>query len=845
MKFFKNKYKKRIFSFYHYFIIIGSFFLLYVLFKLNFNDKLKLTKINNIHRKLFTSSEKQKTEDICQKADKDLILLYKSDSYFYINSENTTIKLPTSYLLNYLENKDSLELKNYIFSFYAQIIIIILDVVLIIIWIVLCYYVSKGRYLYCLRKIRCAKNCFKKTFFIGSIFFYLTIILLNIIIIFSFSIFFKDINNSFCSLFKIIYHTYNGEETFYEIKPKWTGINQIKNLIQKTRQKLGDLVSNNNQITNNINEIKENIFFNPNINFIESHFQSFCDLNSYKVPNPYPFDDGIITEFLYCTDILLLVEKEYNEIFSYYFNEVNNIFYIMSNIKDNLDKIEFSFDNAKNKLDSFTKILKDMEIEYFNKLVYIFETIIRKYIINILFCFFIFIFLLEIAGLINLIVLNSCYSPYCNKIYNFIWNFQFLSVMIILLMVASSSSINIFIDDISLILKTSYNSENRTFSKSIYDIEGINTCINGEGDLAHYMDLDKEAKLLSHFYSMINIINENLNNIKNYNILAEKNETINILDKLEQKAFLARFKIFGNDNITTAEDVLENNLNKYTDNEDNQDLRDNEYYSNYFFVYDKEFCKSDHEFLDINNKTIDSYLEGKNCMLLKDFPEYSNYFKTIRTKNMEESVGYNYYFNDLINKFKQKYYDSDGFESSFLILLHYSRNYLENVINVESKKIKNDLINIFEIMKNKVNIIDELYKNNIDQNNTDLYSTFNCKYLKRDLHIFLDQLDSYLSHSLFKFTFYCLILAIFSFLSILFSIFSIKLNKVERKIKELLFKPKEKTEKVDILEKHKIETLRERLNFDAGMKSNINEKTGLKKNYRQKHIIEIDNEKNQ
>ena len=232
-------------------------------------------------------------------------------------------------------------------------------------------------------------------------------------------------------------------------------------------------------------------------------------------------------------------------------------------------------------------------------------------------------------------------------------------------------------------------------------------------------------------------------------------------------------------------------------------------------------------------------------MLLKDFPEYSNYFKTIRTKNMEESTGYNYYFNDLINKFKQKYYDSDGFEPSFLILLHYSRNYLENVINIESKKIKNDLINIYKIMENKVNIIDDLYKNIIDQNNTDLYSAFNCKYLKRDLHIFLDQLDSYLSHSLYKFTLYCFILAIFSLLSILFSIFSIRLNKMERKIKEQLFKPKEKFEKEDILEKHKVESLRERFNFDGGMKSNINEKTGLKNNSRLKHIIDIDIEKNQ
>jgi hypothetical protein len=185
-------------------------------------------------------------------------------------------------------------------------------------------------------------------------------------------------------------------------------------------------------------------------------------------------------------------------------------------------------------------------------------------------------------------------------------------------------------------------------------MRGINTCINNEGNLSQYMNLDKEAESISHLYSMINIINTNLNYIKNYKIYSEKNETKEKLDELEQKPYLAKFKLFGNDYITFAEEILEKNLNLYTDNETNQDLRDNIYYSKYFFVFDKDFCKSDYKLL-INNETDDNYLEGENCMVLKDFPEFSNYFKTIRTKNMELETGYNYYFNDLITKYKQKY----------------------------------------------------------------------------------------------------------------------------------------------------------------------------------------------
>ena len=50
---------------------------------------------------------------------------------------------------------------------------------------------------------------------------------MNIIILYHIPIIFQDFSNTFCSLFKISYHTYNGEENFYELRPKWTGINQI------------------------------------------------------------------------------------------------------------------------------------------------------------------------------------------------------------------------------------------------------------------------------------------------------------------------------------------------------------------------------------------------------------------------------------------------------------------------------------------------------------------------------------------------------------------------------------------------------------------------------------------
>ena len=855
MKFLKKSIKNIFSLFNRHFIIFASIFLLYAFIGINFNLKIKLDDKFPTQRKLFSGFAKQKTEDICQKADKDLILSYESDSYFYIK-ENSSMKKSTSFLLNYVEDKEDSDLKSYIFSFYSQIILAALDILLIVIWILLCIFVSKDDYMDCLLKTRCVNKCLKNVFFIISIAIYLVVVIINIILLFNIHIFLQDINNSFCSFFKISYHTYNGEEYFYEIKPKWSGINQLKNLIQKTKDNLDKLTNQNKQINQKINEIKENKYFiSDNNSFVEKYLNEFCDLNKYKVLNPNPLNDSEISEFLYCSDILYLAESEYNETFNNSISEINDIYSILISIDNNIDKIEFSLEYAKNKLDSFVKIIKDMELEYFDDLTYLFETVIRKYCIYIIYVFFILVLLLELGGLINMVVLRSCFSIYCNKIYNFIWNFQFFSVILIFLISIFFGSMKIFVNDISSIMQSYYNNEeikeNRTFYNTQYDLEGMNKCIIGDGDLAQYMNLDKDAEPLSHFYSMINIIKNNLNFFKNYEINSEKNEANITLDELEQKPFLAKYKLLKDNKIINAEEDLEKYLNLYTNNKENQDLKNNDYYANYFFVYDKKFCKSNYKLLSNNNEEFNFYKKGKNCMILEDFPSNNNYFKSISTKNMEQ----NYDLDDLVNKYKERYYSNGGFESSFQKLIQNSKYYLENKLNKESNKIKKDLISIYEILDNKINIIHDLYKSILKQNSTDLFSAFNCGYLKRDYFIFLDQLDNNLNHSLNNFSIYCFILAFFSFLSILLSLISIKVTKVERKYNEELFKVKEKSEKHEISEKPKIRSIHEKFNYDEGAKSSTNEKSGLKKGKKSKHVIDIvldnnidnvdNNEKNQ
>jgi len=823
MKFFLKKNTKILSLFHLNYIIFGSTFLFFAFIIFNFKHKRKFNDIFPSQRKLSSGFEKQKTEEICQKADKDLIYLYKKDSIFNIK-ENTSLDKSTSYLLKYIENGDDDQLKKYLLTFYPQMILAILDLFFIALWIFLCYFLWKDNSMRCFLKIRFGKNCLKNIVFFISFILYLAVIIINILILFKIRTFLDDINNSFCSLFKISYHIYNGEEKFYEMRPKWTGINKIKNLLQNTKEKLSELTNQNNQINQKINEIKENKYFNPNnSNFIQCYINEFCDLNTYSVPNPNPFINDKISDFLYCSDILTLVEKEYKETFKRYLSEIDNIYNILKSINEDMNKIEFAFDNAQNKLYSFLKIIKELELEYFDKLVYLFETIIRQYLIYIIYTFFVLVLLLELAGFITIIILKSCYSLSCNKAYNCIWNFQFFSAFLIFLLAIFLSSLKVFIDDISSIIKSSNNkSKSFKFSNNDYDTEGINICIKGNEDLAHYMNLDEDAEPVSHFYSMKNNIKYNLNYFKNYKLISQKNETISIIKELEEKPFLAKFKLLGDNDYTNSEEILERYLNNFTDNEINQDLKDNNnYHSHYFFVFASKYCKSNYKLLSNNN--IDNlYKQGKNCMILKDFPSNANYFKSITTKNMEA----NYTLDDLVTKYKERYYNDDGFEKSFLNLLQNSRNYLENKITNESKEIKDGIKNLYNILEKKINIIDELYKDLLKQNSTNLFSAFNCRYFKRDFYIFIDKLDNHLNHSVKDLDIYFFILVVFSLISIMASVFNMKLDRIERIYKEKLIKKKGKAE---ISEKPKKRTLHERFNFDENARTTTNENTILKK----------------
>jgi flagellar basal body-associated protein FliL len=107
MKILKSKNKSVISIIFHIFIFLCSLFILTELFSINSHHKPKAYTNIFTKRKLITSFEKQKIEDICQKADKDLILLYKSDSYSYVK-DDIQMKKSTSNLLSYLENKNEI-----------------------------------------------------------------------------------------------------------------------------------------------------------------------------------------------------------------------------------------------------------------------------------------------------------------------------------------------------------------------------------------------------------------------------------------------------------------------------------------------------------------------------------------------------------------------------------------------------------------------------------------------------------------------------------------------------------------------------------------------------------------
>ena len=860
MKYLKIINKKILSIIFHICLIICPVFIFYTVQSIIFNKKINTNKITSPKRELYSGLDNQKTEYICEKADNDLIALYEKETYDEDIIINISMKKSTSYLYKYLDDKNASNLKKYFMNFTLVIFLIILDILVVIIWIILCCILSRDK---CLSSFKDKKHilCYKNVSWVITVIMYFTLILLNVIIVFHFFSFVHNIDNTFCSLFKITYHTYYGEEKNYEIKPKWLGILEIKNLLQNTKNQLSEIINDNKEIYQMLhNDIKNDFFLELNSKvFVNNNIKKFCDIAKFNIPNPNPLSDKKISNLFYCFDILNLIQKEYNNNLSQYILDIEDIYEIIQSIADNKAKIQFSLDNAKNKLDSFFKMLNDFEIEYFNTLFFIFEKIIHKYIIIIIYIYFFFIILIESIGFICILTNICCSnSNYCYKLYMFIWNIQMFSIIIMIVISAFFNFFYVIIGDVSTVIKYSLSKEraelNTTFSFSnkLYDNEELNVCIYGDGDLEQYTQLDEGAYPLSHFYSIIKIIKENLNYLINFKIFVEKNETEKIFDRLEEKPYLIEYQL-KNNNIkenylnnsiyTHPEEMLQKELIKYTYDEKNQLIGNLSYYSNYVFVYSKEFCNSYYNYNiididDLKNDSNCSYQKGQNCMVLEDFPE-NNYFKDIKIKHIEDENEKNedffknlYDLNNLTLEFKKRYYDIDkGFQSSVRRLLNHSKDYFDQEIAPKYNTIKNTMIKIYEILDNKINIINDLYEGVIGKNNTNLFSTFNCKYIKRDLYIFLNQLDINLYHSFFILSNYSLAISICGLICIIFSIFVLKLNKmINNNNYNNEIKNKNNDEDMNFSEKPKIGVTQQKYLYDDNLKSSFNEKEGFNNN---------------
>ena len=197
---------------------------------MKFSDKkIQLCESNKAKRALFSGFESKKNEYICAKADNDLLSLYEQE-YFDSIIIDISLKKSTKFLYKYFEDNDSNDLKKYIFTFKFEISLSIFIVINVIIWVMLCCILSKDKCCQFLNN-KNQNHWFKNLLWAITICFFLINILLIFLILFHVYPCIQIIHNSFCSLFKISYHTYFGEEKNYEMRPKWIGVNEIKNLL--------------------------------------------------------------------------------------------------------------------------------------------------------------------------------------------------------------------------------------------------------------------------------------------------------------------------------------------------------------------------------------------------------------------------------------------------------------------------------------------------------------------------------------------------------------------------------------------------------------------------------------
>ena len=591
----------------------------------------------------------------------------------------------------------------------------------------------------------------------------------------------KEINSTTCSLLYIYTNIIQGE-TLNKNTPKWEGIENIKNIFITLSNKVEEIGKYYPIINNYYEKIKTEFYVKiSNEEFVTNEKKIYDEkFTNNKILNPdirNNSDLNISVDYYY--NLSYNLNLTYNDylislspieksllIFITHLKIINeSSFNIKQNILNSIDKLNdimFTFNDFSD------NILEEL-IKYQNQ--------INKNFNKVFFpIFLLFLFFTLLLSIIGFFLIFKPQISFMKILFHIVLQFQIILTLITFL-------IGIFLGILSFIGKDFINvfyyatSTENLYNENPIILKGkatkyINSCFNYNSDLSEEIGLNSEN---SNVDSLSEIYLFDFNFKKQISFLESLTFKTEILynDFKKNNSDITNVNYYLNDKQYYIQDIL-NEIRKFTDFSFNNNyiLKSNKYKTYHMWVFNIENCEKNYYYTKEIN---DENEEDKLCFKISDFTNFPRFYSGINC-NFSSFSDCQHVFETYFDRLKN-YFDKNVDLLGFMVTQY--QDYYNNFTDIKSK-----IIDTLKESQKVTSLLKEIFSNYLNYDNR-IFDLLNCKFIKRDVNIFYNEMDKKLTNRALFLSIMILIMSCASMISILLVfIFPIMITEKEIEIKD-------------------------------------------------------------
>ena len=689
-------------------------------------------------------------DEICNKSKEGINELYTKSEYEYISKDKD--EKYVDYLMKFLEDYEIKYLKDYSKKLLTIGIVLCLEALLIIFWVGYC--ICCGHPCCCCKNNGQKDTCVNTSFRIATILFLISIISCVLGMIYSIK-FNMSINSTSCSILRLYDHFIYGDDC--SEKPVWNGINEIHHLINQTEDRL-NYIDNYTQIV--IDNSKD-----TNVSEFVYENEPFESVNPYP---EYERDNNYNVYFAYYLDLNEYKKKiEQDRIFlDKGFQILQDLSDLANKIKTNKTRISESLYNSGNQLNDINNTFNTLSNNFLDD-IYDYQRKYNKYSNLFYLGTFGILFICSILILISLMLFTICECQCPRYIFHFTYFFNMLFILIILIFGIIFGLISLIGKDSVGVMEEIISESNLNKTSDAVVLKGngtkyLNVCFNSNGNLSSVLDLklnNNGIDVLNQLYHYKSIVDDAIIVYQKYDV-----SSLNVTLDDEYKFYYEPQN--DNDSIkeVSIKEVLDK-FRKYTDKKYNKNVS-----FSHFWVTNQKFCE-----VDSTKKDPDNHLDedANYCFMFNSTSECLQTYNDItfdNGKNLCDIWGdYKNSINGFIENYLQKLSELKNITSDYSSNLNYIKD------------------NIVKALTNSLNMIEpiyNIYNDLLSDDNDDIFSVLNCRFLKRDSRIFFDVLRNDLSKDSEFIEIFILVSCICSSLGIFFGLIIILRAKINEENKK-------------------------------------------------------------